>query len=170
MKSFRTRTLGFTMIEIMIVMTIIGMIVAMGGAAYSNAVRQGRDARRKVDLDQIRSALELYRSNDVNGTYPTDNYPGTIPSYLDQSKVQSYLKVPVDPGNKKQYFYRAYQSDGTSQCGAVGQYCRDYTLATRLETAKTSSTCYWVAPLRCFLPDGITAANCNYCIGPLGEK
>jgi general secretion pathway protein G len=170
MKSVRTRTLGFTMIEIMIVMTIIGMIVAMGGAAYSNAVRQGRDARRKVDLDQIRSALELYRSNDVNGTYPTDNYPATIPSYLEQSKVQSYLNVPVDPGNKKQYFYRAYQSDGTSQCGAVGQYCRDYTLATRLETAKTSSPCYWVAAERCYLPDGVTKANCNYCIGPLGEK
>lgn len=169
MKSFRTRTLGFTMIEIMIVMTIIGMIVAMGGAAYSNAVRQGRDARRKVDLDQMRSALELYRSNDANAAYPTDS--STTPPYLDQTKVSSYITVPVDPGNKKAYFYRAYQADGTSRCSAAGTYCRDYTLATYLETAKTSSPCVILpSKVRCYLSDGVTMVACNYCIGPLGEK
>lgn len=175
MKSFRTRTLGFTMIEIMIVMTIIGMIVAMGGAAYSNAVRQGRDARRKVDLDQIRSALELYRSNSPDGTYPVDSFAGntdyTNPPYLDQTKISSYIQIPLDPGTKQKYFYRAYQAGGTRQsCLEGGPYCRDYTLATRLETSKVTTTCGNIADNRCYLPDGKTTANCNYCVGPLGEK
>ncbi len=178
MKSFRTRTLGFTMIEIMIVMTIIGMIVAMGGAAYSNAVRQGRDARRKVDLDQMRSALELYRSNDPNGTYPLDSfapyandpiYRQNNPPYLEQAKISSYLQVPVDPGTKKPYFFRSFVS-GTTPCWDPTTYCRDYTIATRLETSTVTASCGGIADNRCYLPDGITKANCNYCVGPLGQK
>ena len=167
MKSFRTRTLGFTMIEIMIVMTIIGLIVGMGGMAYSNAVRQGRDARRKVDLDQIRSALELYRSNETDATYPTST-SGT-PPYLSQALVTSYIKVPMDPSNKKSYYYTSSQSDG-SACGFAATYCRDYTLATYLETAKVSSDCAGVPDLSCYGANGSTAVDCNYCVGPLGEK
>ncbi|MEI6327264.1 MAG: PSA repeat domain-containing protein [Candidatus Roizmanbacteria bacterium] len=173
MYTFRDQRSAFTLIEIMIVIAIIGLIVGMGSLAYSNAVRQARDQQRKVNLDQIRSSLEIYRSNDANGTYPNDStatLPYTPPPYLEPTRVQSYLQVPVDPGTKKPYFFRAYQSDGTSACVTAGTYCRDYTLATRLETAKTSSPCYWVAAGRCYLPDGVTTANCNYCIGPLGEK
>lgn len=176
MKSVRKLTLGFTMIEIMIVMTIIGMIVAMGGAAYSNAVRQGRDARRKVDLDQMRSALELYRSNSPDGTYPQDSFLGKDQAYkdvnqpyLEQANISSYLQVPVDPGTKKPYFFRSYVS-GTTPCWNAGTYCRDYTLATRLETSTVTATCGGLRDNRCYLPDGKTEANCNYCVGPLGQK
>lgn len=175
MRLIRKSTSGFTMIEIMIVMTIIGMIVAMGGAAYSNAVRQGRDARRKVDLDQIRSALELYRSNDVNGTYPVDSfatftdptYRANNPPYLEQAKISSYLQVPVDPGTKKPYFYRAYVS-GTSDCWDASKYCRDYTIATYLETSKATGPCAGMTIKRCY--SGTTQVYCNYCVGPLGQK
>ncbi len=175
MNSFRTRTLGFTMIEIMFVMPIIGMIVAMGGAAYSNAVRQGRDARRKVDLDQMRSALELYRSNDANGTYPLDSfatftdptYRANNSPYLEQSRISSYLQVPVDPATKKPYFFRSYES-GTAECWTSGKYCRDYTIATYLETSKATGPCAGMTIKRCF--SGTTQVYCNYCVGPLGQK
>ncbi len=156
------------MIEIMIVMVIIGLIVTMGGAAYTNAVRQGRDARRKVDLDQIRSALELYRSNDANAAYPTSTTSGGLPPHLDQAQVASYLKVPIDPGHRRNYYYTSVQSDG-SPCGFINTYCRDYTLATYLETARTPTACTGVPSMSCYRSGG-TTVNCNYCVGPLGER
>jgi hypothetical protein len=131
--------------------------------------------RRKVDIDQIRSALELYRSNDPNGAYPTDSYAGSTdysnPPYLDQTKIASYLQVPIDPGTKKKYFYRAYQAGGTRQsCGNAPDTCRDYTLATRLETSNVTASCGGISDNKCYLPGGNSTANCNYCVGPLGEK
>lgn len=62
---------GFTLIELLVVISIIGviagvMLVALGGARTS-----GRDAKRKGDLEDIRSALETYRSD-------CKQYPSTV--------------------------------------------------------------------------------------------
>lgn len=68
---------GFTLIELVITIVIIGIVSALG--FFGNAstyLKKARDGTRKTDLQQIRSALEVYRS-DV-GSYPT----GAAPNYL----------------------------------------------------------------------------------------
>lgn len=141
---------GFTLIEILVVATIISLLAGGGLISYSTFSKNSRDARRKADLEQIRAALEMYRSNV--GAYPTTAPPQGLPfgtgSLTDGSNT--YLqKIPQDPKSNRNYFY---SSSGSN-----------YTLACQLEN---SSTC--TSP-----PGGNSCGSgfpCNYCLGPYGQK
>jgi type IV pilus assembly protein PilA len=60
---------GFTLIEILIVAIIIALLAAVGAVTYTSVNRSSRDARRKADLEQMRTAFEQWRSD--NSSYPT---------------------------------------------------------------------------------------------------
>lgn len=62
------RTSGFTFVELLVVITIIAVLMAIATVAYSSTMTKSRDAKRLSDLEQIRSALEICRSED--GYYP----------------------------------------------------------------------------------------------------
>ena len=128
---------GFTLIEILVVTSIIVLLTATAVVTYSTFLKQSRDAKRKADLGQISVALEMYRSN--NDTYPTTGLSQlTTPTVYIQT-------VPTDPKNPTYTYYYT---------GAVS----DYTLGTYLENG--GAIC--VA--------GQCGGNCNYCLGPYGQK
>ena len=52
--------LGFTLIELIVVISIIGILTTIGTATYTTAQQKSRDARRKQDLGALKSALILY--------------------------------------------------------------------------------------------------------------
>ena len=105
---FKKRSHGFTLIELLIVITIITSLFVIVPVAYQNAQKTARDAKRKTDLEQIRSALEIYR-NDC-GTYPSnaqlkfgDQLVGSALSCSGNMYIQ---KVPQDGSNPKyKYVY-----------------------------------------------------------------
>jgi prepilin-type N-terminal cleavage/methylation domain-containing protein len=55
---------GFTLIELMIAISIIAIISAIGLASYSQAQKLARDSKRKQDLRQVAIALELYHQKN----------------------------------------------------------------------------------------------------------
>ncbi len=59
---------GFTLIELMVTISIIAIIAAVGITTFSQAQKLGRDARRKQDLRSLSIALELFYQK--NGRYP----------------------------------------------------------------------------------------------------
>ena len=59
---------GFSLIELLVVISIIGILVAAATASWTNAQQKSRDSKRKSDLKAIQQALELYLQD--NGTYP----------------------------------------------------------------------------------------------------
>jgi type II secretory pathway pseudopilin PulG len=59
---------AFTMIEIVITISLIGLFIAIPIFAYSNYLKSSRDLRRKNDINQIQAALEQYKSR--TGQYP----------------------------------------------------------------------------------------------------
>jgi prepilin-type N-terminal cleavage/methylation domain-containing protein len=60
---------AFTLIELLIVISIIGILAALATASYTSAQRQARDTTRKSDMSQYRTSLELY-ANKNNSVYP----------------------------------------------------------------------------------------------------
>lgn len=61
MFSLSKRTqLGFTLLELLVVISIIGILVAMGAAAFTNAQQKSRNARRRADMKSIQTAMEQY--------------------------------------------------------------------------------------------------------------
>jgi prepilin-type N-terminal cleavage/methylation domain-containing protein len=108
---------GFSLIELLVVISIIGILTTIVLASLSQARARGRDARRVADIRQLQLALELYY--DANGSYPLTlsvlSGPGYIPA------------VPKDPGNGYDYAYVALTGAG------INGACASYHLAARLE-------------------------------------
>lgn len=80
---------GFTLVELLVVIAIIGILATLLILQLGVARSRARDAKRIADVNQIRSALELYF--DDNGTYPNTTNLGTLlaPRYLQN--------LPQDP-------------------------------------------------------------------------
>jgi prepilin-type N-terminal cleavage/methylation domain-containing protein len=106
---------GFTLFELLISISIIGILIAVASSNYSSAQKKARDARRVQDISNIQKALEQYYSLDtfrypVNKTTPWRPGGGSQPSVLDV--------FPLDPKMSNgigwtDYFYL---QTGTSYC------------------------------------------------------
>ncbi|OGK14616.1 hypothetical protein A3C98_00135 [Candidatus Roizmanbacteria bacterium RIFCSPHIGHO2_02_FULL_37_15] len=137
---------GFTLIEIIVVTTIIGLLFGGAVISYSSLTRSSRDAKRKGDLEQIKAALEMYRSSEpsANGQYPT--YAAADCSNLTSiANFSNYLpQIPTDPQSNSNYFCDSSPST--------------YTLYSTLELGTYAA---------CGGSCGVT--DCEYAIGPYGK-
>lgn len=83
---------GFTLIEILVVLSIIGIISTMGLSSYNKSLVRGRDAKRKADLANIQKALEIYKQDQSPWTFPANG------SWKTDLVNGGYLKkTPQDP-------------------------------------------------------------------------
>jgi general secretion pathway protein G len=99
---------GFTMIELLVVTTIIIVISTIGLISFRQTGQNARNGKRKADLENIRSALVLYRSD--NGSYPnTDSFATMLTTISDYTSSVSV----ADPTNDATYFYE-YSSSGAT--------------------------------------------------------
>ncbi|MFA6081726.1 MAG: type II secretion system protein GspG [Patescibacteria group bacterium] len=132
---------SFTLIEILVVTTIIVLLTAGAIVSYSTFLKRSRDAKRKTDLEQLRAALEMYRSTE--DAYPVGAAWGTTLNVL-TTPVTYIQSLPADPKNPTySYYYNGSSSD--------------YTLGTYLEGGGTICVA------------GQCGGYCNYCVGPYGQ-
>jgi prepilin-type N-terminal cleavage/methylation domain-containing protein len=93
---------GFTLLELLIVIGLIGILVTIAAVAYSSAQKKSRDSRRTSDIKALQAASEQYSANN-NGTYPTTTndllpyFPGGIPT--DPKNVDSYVYTITFPAS-----------------------------------------------------------------------
>lgn len=62
---------GFTIIELLVVITIIGIVSGIIVASINSAKAKGRDAKRIADISVIQLALERYYDDPANKKYPS---------------------------------------------------------------------------------------------------
>lgn len=94
---------GFTLIELMITVSILAVLAALIIIAFSHQLSKGNDAKRKSDMDRIKISLEEYeKDHDCYPDSMTECGAGsTIP-------IHPYLTdVPCDPVTHEPYSYEA---------------------------------------------------------------
>jgi len=69
-KSKKGRAAGFTLIELMIVVAIIGILAAIAIPKFASLIRKSSEGATKGNLGAIRSALSIYYG-DMEGQYPS---------------------------------------------------------------------------------------------------
>jgi len=114
------REKGFTLIEILIVVAIIGILSSIVLVGLGSFRSRGRDARRVADLREVQNALELYYAK--TGAYPVGKNVGVATLNL-QNEGIGVTKIPSDPGS------------GTYQYGSDG---KSYVLSATLEEEAAS--------------------------------
>lgn len=102
---------GFTLIEILIAVAIIGILVSVIFATIQGARKKSRDAQRVSDITQIQTALRVYK--DAEGEYPI--YPngeligdGTGLEELLADYLPSAIKDPLNSGPNRYYYDSAH--------------------------------------------------------------
>src|SRR3989338_7711455 len=102
---------GFTMLEMLVVIGIIGILVGMGAVSYSSAQKKARDSKRKLDIGAIKNAMEQYYSL-CNGSYPAAAAGGKVPSSIQtdpyplcSTETVIISSTPTDPRTLDPYDY-----------------------------------------------------------------
>jgi general secretion pathway protein G len=93
----RRRQRGMTLIEIMVVITILGLIMAAVGVAVIPKLDEARQSTAKMDIGAIHNALKLYYAKK-------GRYPDTATGLRALVETQALEHLPKDPwGNEYVY-------------------------------------------------------------------
>lgn len=84
---FRAKDKGFTLIEMIIVFTLIGILVGLALPQYQSAVKKARESVLKETLFQLRKLIDQYYSDK-------GKYPASVQALVDENYLR---KIPVDP-------------------------------------------------------------------------
>ncbi len=83
----RRSVCGFTLIELMVVMSLIVVLASIGLALYANSVTRAKEAVLKEDLFRMRDSIDQYYADK-----------GRYPASLEELVSEKYLRaIPVDP-------------------------------------------------------------------------
>jgi len=101
MRAIHKKDAGFTLVELMIVMAIVGVLAVVAIPSYVGAVRQAREAVLKEDLHVMRAAIDSYTADKQKA-----------PQSLEDLVNEGYLKeIPVDPMTRAKDTWQTTQSD-----------------------------------------------------------
>jgi len=78
---------GFTLLELLVVMTLIGLLVGIAIPAYRDATQRAKEAALREDLTHMRKAIDEYHTD--KGEYP--------PALVDLVTAGYLRTLPVDP-------------------------------------------------------------------------
>lgn len=129
MRKLLKKQSGFTLLELLIVIVIIGILALIIVPGLASGPKRARDAQRKSDMRAVKNALETYYND--NNVYPPGAYAG-LGTFL----VNAYIpSMPTDPktGNTG-YEY----APSPNACDNSGTNCTSYALTAHLENNKDS--------------------------------
>ncbi len=144
---FLKNKIGFTLVELLVVIFIIVLIGTLVTVSFLNIKRGSRDAKRITDITEIQTALENYKF--FEGSYPETLTPGE--SLVGHNTGNTYLTmVPENPS------YQSYDCSYDSYTYFYDTDNEKYKISFCLE-GKVDN--YDTGP-KCAISEGIVDGNC----------
>ena len=85
--SFKKTSLGFTLIELMVVMTVMALLISIAVPRYFNSVEKAKEATLKQSLSVMRLAIDKFYGDN-------ERYPASINELVNKKYIRA---VPMDP-------------------------------------------------------------------------
>jgi general secretion pathway protein G len=108
----KKKSRGFTLIELMVVIVILGILAGLVLPRFMGRTEEAKKTKAKLQIENLEAALKLYKLD--NGTYPTTEQglealvqkpsTGTIPKNWREEGYLEKTKIPVDPWGRP-YLY-----------------------------------------------------------------
>jgi len=127
---------AFTLFELLVSISIIGILIAVASMSYGSAQKKARDTRRIEDMNAIQKAAEMYYSQN-NYSYPANKVV-----FVSSTLLQTW---PKDPKLVTDYIYQ-------KDVPAVGGYCV-CVLLDSLTGGNSNANC-----------SGFVASGAYYCV------
>ena len=105
----KRRRSGFTLIELIVVMSIIATLLTIAVPRYFKSLQRSREAVLRQDLAVMRDAIDKYNAD-------LGHKPESLVNLVERSYIRS---IPVDPFTKTADAWVATQSDDTDNPGIV---------------------------------------------------
>jgi general secretion pathway protein G len=86
-KLHKKNSRGFTLIELMVVMTVIALLISIAVPRYFNSVEKAKEATLKQSLSVMRVAIDKFYGDN-------DRYPASIKELVTKKYIRA---IPVDP-------------------------------------------------------------------------
>ena len=140
LKQLRSKQEGFTIIELLIVIVVIGILAALVITTFSGIQAKGRNTARETDITALNKQLEAYYATNENSNYPTlanmndatwrdDNMPGLDVEALGDPRDNTSPPVLVATPTDDRYSYEPTPAG----CDNSTTPCIEYTLTARVE-------------------------------------
>jgi prepilin-type N-terminal cleavage/methylation domain-containing protein len=145
MISLRKNVKGFTIVELLIVIVVIGILAALVVTTYNGIQQKARDTERKTDINAIHGQVEAYQAQ--NGKYPTlaEVNDSTFRSNNMKGLDAAALADPKNPatqaacGAPASGCYAYVPAPSGCDNGATGGDCTSYVLTATLENPAGST-------------------------------
>jgi prepilin-type N-terminal cleavage/methylation domain-containing protein len=153
MTSLKNKQSGFTIVELLIVIVVIGILAGLVITTFNGIQQKGRDTERETDIKALHSQIEAFWAQkgyypsllDLNDRTATTGFVAVNLKGLDaeafrdpKGTASDLLAAPAANG----YAYAATDSAGAS-CNTLGSItCAKYTLTATLEGTINGSATY----------------------------
>lgn len=146
MISLKRKQSGFTIVELLIVIVVIGILAALVITTFSGIQKKARDSERQTDINAVHGQVEAYYAQ--NGKYPTltdlqtasfitANLKGLDLSAAKDPKLGATTPFPVATATASNYGYNPTKDDNSACDNTTGNECTKYTLVANLENGGT---------------------------------
>ena len=139
-KQFKSRQEGFTIIELLIVIVVIGILAALVITTFSGIQQKARNTERTTDIKALSSQLEAYYTQNTNSSYPTlanmndpawrsTNVKGLEAEAIKDPRDTSATPVLVATPTDNRYSYAVLPAG----CDNSATPCTSFTLTAKAE-------------------------------------
>jgi general secretion pathway protein G len=142
--SYKSNQKGFTIVELLIVIVVIGILAALVITTFAGIQQKARNTERTTDIKALHGQIEVYFTNQNfyptlanmnDSTWRSTNMKGLDQEALKDPKGSAYTLVAAPTANA--YAYAVKNASGGACDNTTGNECTQYTLTATLEGGGT---------------------------------